>query len=197
MAVQSETKQDLARRRDEIKSFIDRHFGSQRAFCQATDLKPARVSKALQDRYLTNRRLLPLEHAVDRWKRKHGASLDNEDVSVPVYQLRGGRLRPRGEREPVGYRGVANDVDRERLLYVEVTFAHHCVLELIATEGVPLSELDGTDVDTTLEYACLANSQWVYLDVHFDTQGNASLAGNRVDDVRFFGRSVIKLDVGL
>lgn len=187
---------DLEERRKAIKTFINRHFGSQRAFCQATDLKPARVSKALQDRYISNRRLLPLEHAIQRWKKEHGATRKTKDVTVPVYALRNGRLHPIGEREPVGDRGLPSEVERDRLIYVEVTFTHHTVVELIDPKGVSLQALRGTTQQESLEYAALAGGQWAYLTVRFDDQGRPEIPGGAPDDLTIFGRAVIRLDIG-
>lgn len=195
-ATTQDLSQELRSRRDQIRTFIERHFGSQRAFCQATNLKPARVSKALQDRYISNRRLLPLEHAIERWKKQNGATTERDEVTVPVYVLKKGRLHPLGEREPVGNRGVPRSVDRDRLIYVEVTFSHHTVVELIEPEGVGLDALRGTAQQETLEYASLSNGQWAYLTVRFDEQGRPDIPGGAPSDLTIFGRAVMRLDIG-
>lgn len=186
---------DLKQRRDQITTFIERHFGSQRSFCQATDLKPARVSKALQDRYISNRRLLPLEHAIQIWKQQHGATTETSDVTIPVYALQSGRLRPRGEREPVGSRGISEDVSREQLIYVEVTLTHHTVVEAIEPEGVRLRALRGTAQQESREYAALTDGQWTYLTVQFDEQGRPSIPGDAPNDLTIFGRAVLRIEV--
>ena len=195
-ATTQDLSQELRKRRDQIRTFIERHFGSQRAFCQATNLKPARVSKALQDRYISNRRLLPLEHAIERWKKQNGATTERDEVTVPVYVLKNGRLHPLGEREPVGNRGVPCSVDRDRLIYVEVTFSHHTVVELIEPEGVGLDALRGTAQQETLEYASLSNGQWAYLTVRFDEQGRPDIPGGAPNNLTIFGRAVMRLDIG-
>lgn len=199
-ATTKDIPKELSRRRDAIRVFIDRHFGSQRAFCKATDLKPARVSKALQNRYISNRRLLPLEHAIKQWKRAHGATEDAQDVTVPVYALDGGRLRPRGEREPVGRRAVPDDVNRDRLVYVDVTFTHHAVLEVVdakkAEHGVDVAAVHGAARNATLEYAGLTGGQWTYLTVRFDERGRPDLVNGDPETVQLFGRAVMKLDIG-
>ena len=195
-ATTQDLSQELLERRDQIRTFIERHFGSQRAFCQATSLKPARVSKALQDRYISNRRLLPLEHAIERWKKQNGATTEKTEVTVPVYVLKNGRLRPLGEREPVGQRGVPHSVDRERLVYVEVTFSHHTVVELVEPDGVGLDALRGTAQQETLDFASLSNGQWAYVTVRFDAEGRPDIPGGAPDDLTIFGRAVMRLDIG-
>jgi len=185
---------DIDQRRRRVRRFIDTNFGSQRAFCEATGLKPARVSKALQDRYVSNRRLLPLEHAIEQWRAERGRSAVESDHTVPVYRLVGGEPHPIGDREPVGPRLIGSRIDRERLLYVEVTFGHHAIIEQGRSDRLHLDDLHGSQPPGTTEYAGLVDDVWAYVPVRFGRDGQASLPDS-LDERRvvLFGRVVTTL----
>lgn len=185
---------EIDQRRRRVRRFIDTNFGSQRAFCEATGLKPARVSKALQDRYVSNRRLLPLEHAIEQWRAERGRSAIDRDQTVPVYRLIGGEPHPIGDREPVGPRLIGARLDREHLLYIEVTFGHHAIIERCESDRLRLDDLHGSRPPGTTEYAGLVDDVWAYVPVRFDRDGRASLPAS-LDNRRvvLFGRVVTTL----
>lgn len=194
MALSRDIPEDLARRRQKIRTYIDEHFGSQQAFCNATGLKPARVSKALHDRYISNRRLLPLEHAINQLGGDQEGAVSADAHSIPVYRLQEHALSPTGEEETIGMRAVGPNVDDERLAYVEATFGHHAVIELVDPAGVAREQLAETFREKTVEYAALVSSQWTYVTVQFDAEGRPHLSSD-LDEatVRLFGRAVFTL----
>lgn len=190
----SDVPDDLKERRKKIQKFIKKNFGSQRAFCRAVDLRAARVSKALQNRYISNRRLLPLEHAITNWKRSQGETDRADDVTIPVYYLDDSELHPRGERSPIPHRTVPNEIDWSRLVYVEVTFSHHTIIEMINASGVRITDVQPPGDSTTVEYAAQIGQQWGYVTLRFDADGKATLAGGHdASDVLLFGRAVLTL----
>jgi hypothetical protein len=185
---------ELAERRRRVRRFIELNFGSQRAFCEATDLKPARVSKALQDRYVSNRRLLPLEHAIDQWRSARGGGTVETDSTIPVYRLAGDGLQPVGDREPIGSRLIGTGTDRDRLLYVEVTYGHHAVIERGATGRLGVEDLTGLRPPGTVEYAGFVDGVWTYLPVRFADDGRAELPASLCDRrVVLAGRVIARL----
>jgi len=193
--VQTETIEKLKERRNQILAFIDEHFGTQRAFCEATGLKPARVSKALQNRYLTNRRLLPIEHAIEEWKEEQGLGASTDGITMPVYRLQSRRLRPTGLQETVTPRLLKEECDASELAYILVTPYHHSVIELVDAQGALPQEVDAPNGTSSARYAALLNGQWDYVTVMWDMGGTPSLAERTDADVKLFGRpvSTIKL----
>ncbi len=193
--VQTETIEKLEERRDRILAFIDEHFGTQRSFCEATGLKPARVSKALQDRYLTNRRLLPIEHAISTWKEQEGLGLTTEGIRMAVYRLQSHRLRPTGLQETVTPRLLTEECDPEQLAYILITPYHHAVIELVSAQGAAPQDLPVPSETTSARYAALVNGQWDYVTVVWDMSGTATLPERTDAEVKLFGRpiSTIKL----
>jgi len=192
---QTATIEKLEERRDRILAFIDEHFGTQRSFCEATGLKPARVSKALQDRYLTNRRLLPIEHAINTWKEEKGLGLTSEGVRMAVYRLQSRRLRPTGLQETVTKRLLTEECDFNRLAYILITPYHHAVVELISAQGALPKEVNAPADTSSARYAALVNGQWDYVTVVWDMSGAATLPERTNAEVKLFGRpiSTIKL----
>lgn len=187
----SRVSSELDGRRRQVRRFIERNFGSQRAFCEATGLKPARVSKALQDRYVSNRRLLPLEHAIDQWRNERGRGLGEADATIPVYRLSGSELLPVGDREPIGPRLIGTRTDRDGLLYVGVTYGHHAVIEQGPSGRLGVDDLTGTQPPGTVEYAGLVDGVWTYVPVRFAEDGRAGLpASLRERRVVLFGRVI-------
>lgn len=193
--VKTETIDKLKQRRNQILAFIDEHFGTQRAFCEATGLKPARVSKALQNRYLTNRRLLPIEHAINQWKEEKGLGTTTEGIRMAVYRLQSRRLRPTGLQETVTPRLLTEECDPDSLAYILITPYHHAVVELVDAHGALPNELTAPDGASTARYAALVNGQWDYVTVVWDMSGNATLPERTDAEVKLFGRpvSTIKL----
>ena len=187
----SRVSSKLDERRGQVRHFIELNFGSQRAFCEATGLKPARVSKALQDRYVSNRRLLPLEHAIDQWQTARGRGAAESDPTIPVYRLAGGELQPVGDREPIGPRLIGTGTDRDALLYVNVTYGHHAVIERGPSGRLDVEDLIGTQPPGTAEYAGLVDGVWTYVPVCFADDGRAELpASLRERRVVLFGRVI-------
>ncbi|PEN13594.1 hypothetical protein CRI94_09815 [Longibacter salinarum] len=194
-SVQTETIDNLKQRRNQILAFIDEHFGTQRAFCEATGLKPARVSKALQNRYLTNRRILPIEHAIEQWKDEKGLGASTEGIRMSVYRLQSRRLRPTGLQETVTPRLLTEECDNDKLAYILVTPYHHAVIELVDAQGILPQELDMPSSGSTARYAALVDGQWDYVTVIWDMSGTPTLAERTDAEVKLFGRpiSTIKL----
>jgi hypothetical protein len=190
----SRVSSELDERRRQVRRFIELNFGSQRAFCEATGLKPARVSKALQDRYVSNRRLLPLEHAIDQWRTARGRGAAESDSTIPVYRLAGDGLQPDGDREPIGSRLIGAGTDRDRLLYVEVTYGHHAVIERGPSRRLGVDDLTGTQPPGTVEYAGFVDGVWTYLPVRFVDNGRAELPASLRDRrVVLAGRVIARL----
>lgn len=187
----SRVSSELDERRRRVRRFIELNFGSQRAFCEATGLKPARVSKALQDRYVSNRRLLPLEHAIDQWRNERGRGPGEADATIPVYRLSGNELQPVGDREPVGPRLIGTGTDRDALLYVDVTYGHHAVIERGPSDRLRVEDLAGTQPPGTVEYGGLVDGGWTYVPVRFADDGSAELpASLRERRMVLFGRVI-------
>lgn len=181
---------ELDERRRRVREFIDTNFGSQRAFCEATGLKPARVSKALQDRYISNRRLLPLEHAMEKWRADRGAGTESDDPTVPVYRLTDQALRPVGDREPIGDRALGGPGDRDDLLYVEVTHGHHAVVERGRADRRSVDDLRDEGRSETIVYAGLVGGVWTYVPIRFGDDGRAHPPPDvSADDLVLFGRT--------
>lgn len=188
--VQKETSEDLRQRRDRILAFIEEHFGTQRAFCEATGLKPARVSKALQDRYLTNRRLLPIEHSIEQWKSDQGISTTGDGIQMSVYRLQSRRLRPTGLQETVTGRLLTEECDQDRLVYVLVTPYHHAVIELVDAQGLAPQDVPAPNGPASIRYAALVSGQWEYVSVEWDAESTPSLPEKTDAEVKLFGRPI-------
>ena len=193
--VQTEITEDLKERRNRILAFIDEHFGTQRSFCEATNLKPARVSKALQNRYLSNRRILPIEHAIEQWKKQEGLGVATDGVQMSVYRLQSRRLRPTGLEEAVSQRQLTEEYAPDQLAYVLVTPYHHAVIELIDAFGAVPDDLEAPAGAASTRYAALVDGQWDYVTVVWGMDGQATLPERSNAEVRLFGRpiSTIKL----
>jgi phage repressor protein C with HTH and peptisase S24 domain len=73
----------LAKRRDDILDVID-DFGTQKAFAEAIDMDPSRISRALNKDHVSDRRLAPIERAIAKLQSGQG---DGDSGEVPAATL--------------------------------------------------------------------------------------------------------------
>ena len=64
---QAQVSDDLTKRRGAILDVIDQ-IGSQKAASEVLDISESRLSKALNLKTISDRRLAPIERAIDKWK---------------------------------------------------------------------------------------------------------------------------------
>jgi hypothetical protein len=195
-SIQIET--DLEKRRTRIEDFIARHFETQSRCAEELGLKQSRLSRALNRDFCTNRRLLPIERRISEWKHENDLIKTQRELGIPVFRLENGELRPVGDQEAVGTRYIKGaNVDRAKLVYVEVTHRKHAVIELINREGVEVERLSGIAGRGLVEIAGLYRGQWATIECRFDNKGLVKERIGEKEDFLVFGVSVMKIEMDI
>lgn len=103
----------LAKRRDDILNVID-DFGTQKAFAEAIDMDPSRISRALNKDHVSDRRLAPIERAIAKLQSGQGDGDSGEVPEPPV-----ARANPASEKglPPREVRRLSDEELAERDLY--------------------------------------------------------------------------------
>ena len=74
--------EELLRRQEKIREVMDR-FPTQKEFAEAIGMKGPRISKALKPENASDRRLAPIERAIDEWKQAESSN-GKEESQIPT-----------------------------------------------------------------------------------------------------------------